>query len=217
MSRGFKSLKPDEFIQYVKDNHGKLVANPFFKNSHFYECDHNTLIIENTTENRVTLYFDREKYYRERDNLSRRRNQSPVKDKQSLIENIRDTRDELVRQLFSELNMKRPETLVSTDLAKMDRAIKKYGYENAFEKLTLNLIVFAGEYIREKRGGDWLVEPNPSYPKELEPIFVDGSSKRYSFELNVQLQKQFLEKGTIKMTGILKFALLPPVFKRTNR
>src|SRR5579859_3771287 len=209
----YRILDSVKFIQYIKDNHGKLIKNPYFKDCNFYECDNNTLVIENTIEKKATLYFDRQKYYLEMDKVVRREQRSPLKDKQGLIENIRLCKDELIQELFSELKVKRPENLNSTNLVELDSAIRKYGYENAYERLTLNLIVFSGEYIRETKGGYWLVQSNISYPSELDPVFIDSSGKRYDFAFNIQIQKQFLEKGKFKMADIIEFALLPQVFE----
>jgi hypothetical protein len=43
------------------------------------------------------------------------------------------------------------------------------------------IIIFCGEYIKEKKGGKWLVEPNKSYPSELMPVFVDSEVLRKFF------------------------------------
>ncbi len=42
MNKESKRLKSQEVDQYIKENHGKLVENPYFKHCNFYECDPNT-------------------------------------------------------------------------------------------------------------------------------------------------------------------------------
>jgi hypothetical protein len=105
--------------------------------------------------------------------------------------------------------MKRPEHLLSTDLSKMDAAIKKYGYKNAFQKLMLNMNVFCGECVREKKPGKWTYKDNAQHPGELIPVFVDNEGRNYEFEIFTRFFKQFYEFKKFSIKETVEFALLP--------
>jgi hypothetical protein len=167
------------------------------------------LIVENRMDKSVALYYDRKVYYEEMDEIMKAGRETPLKGKDELIMHIEQNKHALLTHLFTELKVKQPEKLHSVDLAAFDRAIKKYGYKHAFERLNLELIVFCGEYIREEHKGYWIAESNPSFPDEMIPLFIDRKGKKYDLDINNALQKTFLEKGKFSIAQIIQFALLP--------
>lgn len=205
--KSYKKLNTVEFNSYLKSNNGKLVANPYFKHCNFYECDNNTLIVENTIEKRATLYFDRIRYYKELDNIVKLRSESPLKKDREIIKSLEVNKDSLLRDFFDTLGLKQPESLIDIDLKLLDKKLKQYGYQRSFENLLLPLIVFAGEYIKEKKGGHWIIEIDRSYPSELVPVFVDSTGRREDFSISIQ--KDFIERKKINMHEVISFALLP--------
>lgn len=209
MNLKYKKFEGKEMDEYIKNNHGKLVENPYFKHCNFYECDNNTLIIENTIEKNATLYYNRSGYYADMEKIKLRQKGSPLKNQQTLVKNIDKNVDGIIENLFCELGLSQPTSIESVDLKELDHAINLYGYEKLYNQFYLSLVVFAGEYIKAKKGGEWIVENNKSYPSELTPILVDSSNRRYELEINNQIQKQFLEKGSFSIEKIIDFALLP--------
>jgi len=205
----FKRLNTIEFNSYLKSNNGKLVANPYFRHCNFYECDNNTLIVENTIEKRTTLYFDRLRYYKDLDNIIRLRSESSLKKDQEIIKSLELNKNRLLQDFFDSLGLRHPESLIDTDLKLLNKKLKQYGYQKSFENLLLPLIVFAGEYIKEKKGGHWIIENNKSHPSELEPVFIDSTGRRYDFEINIAIQKDFNERKKIDIEEVISFALLP--------
>lgn len=140
--------------------------------------------------------------------ILKRMTASPLKGLEDVIENIESNKEGLIGRLFTELGMTQPASLQDVDLKAMDTKIRKYGYRRASEDLYLPLIVFSGEYIRERKGGTWRVEKNPSYPTELRPVFVGSSGRNYSFEINLQIRKKLLGKGKFSIAQILEFSLI---------
>jgi hypothetical protein len=204
-----KKLTAEEFKVYIQQNHGKLTVLPFLKHCNFYECDSNTLIVENPIEKKYTLYLNRGQYYEKMDKISKQQAGTPLKDKQTIISKIDVNKDQLIDQLFQQIGIDYSSEKENIDLKLIDKKIKEYGYGKAYNDLLLNLIVFAGEYIRTKKGGSWVIERNKSYSSELMPVFVDNEGRKYDFDINIQMQKEFLEQGIISMENIIEMSLLP--------
>ena len=207
MKLKYKALKFKDLHSYVTEHNGKVVKNDYCNYCRYYECDDNILVIENTIDKMVTIYFDREKVYQqEKDNL-KWQNFNPLKNQQTLIFNVKNNHEIILSELFDILKMKKGSYLVNTDLDALNRAIKKYGFGNSIKNLYLNIIVFVGEYIREKRGGEWIVVEDPSFPSQVKPVFIDTENKNYDFEINILLLKNFNEKKNINVKDIIGFAL----------
>jgi hypothetical protein len=64
----------------------------------------------------------------------------------------------------------------------ISKKIKTCGIENTYNQLFFHLVIFCGEYIREKKDGHWEIQTKESYPNEIEPTFVDGNDHNYHFE-----------------------------------
>lgn len=153
MNLKFKNLKIKNLHAYLQTHHGVLVSNDYCNYCNYYECDDNVLVVENTIAKMATIYFNREKVYEDERKRKEMGNFNPFTSKQEIVKNIETQKELLIQELFRELNIKKEDHLSKIDLEKLNRKIKAYGYEKAIQRLYLNLIVFAGEYIREKRFG----------------------------------------------------------------
>ena len=204
-----KRLNAKNLKEFLESHHGRLVDNNYSSHCNYYECDDNILVIENTLAKDINIFYDREKVYEEERKIQERKNFNPLKNSQDLIFHLEDHKHIVLNELFDSLKMIKESTLSNVDLDSLNKAIKKYGYQNVIDKLYLNLVVFAGEYIREKYGGQWTIDKDRARPTQFEPIFRDSKNRDYRFEINYSILKSFNESRRLNMKQILEFALLP--------
>jgi len=209
----YKRLKAEEAKEYIKQHHGIKQQRPAAYFCNLYECDDNILIVENTKENKFTLYYDRTKYYAELMKSQRLINERPLLKQQPIIRDIKEQKTRLVSQLFSELGITQPDRLTKVDLKQLDKQLKAYGYEKAYYNLLLNLIVFCGEYVREYKAGNWVLQDDLRHPGEVIPVYVDSTGRKYEFWINTLLIRQYPETGKFDISSIIEGALQPEVFK----
>ena len=208
----YKRLKVPEALAYIAERNGIKKNHPFSSWSYVYECDDNTLIVENTKEKKFVLYYDGKKFYEGIEYSRRLIDNHPLSSEkeQIIILDIENNISSLLDELFSELNIKSSGKLNDIDIKEFDKKLKLYGYEKAYFNLMLSLIVFCGEYIREKRGGHWDIGADPL--GRMEPIYKDREGQEYSFLINIVLFRQF-ERNFFNITSLIEGALEPPIFK----
>lgn len=209
----YKRLKAEEAKHYIKKYNGFKKQHPSISWTYLYECDSNVLVLENTKENRYTLYYDRAKYYQEMEKTARLINERPLSKQQGIIKDIENQKAELLNSLFKDLNLVKPAKLNLVELKELDKKIKLYGYEEAYFNLLLNMLVFCGEYIREQKGGHWTVVSDAGNQGEVEPIFIDDNGKKYGFWINTLLIKGYMENEKISISDVISSALMPEIFK----
>lgn len=212
----YKLIEKKDFTEFLKKHHGKRVTNEYASDYvNYYECDDNTLVIENTKTLQIWVEYDREKFYEEKRKILKWNEFEPFLLKQTEIMKLPNSKEQLMNEFFHFLKLKKEYPLSNIDLKKVDKSIKAYGYEKAIENLYTNILVFAGEYIREKRGGDWTIrkDTQASDKSNYKPVFVDEKGKNYDFDLNVILLKTFFEKKRINIKQQIEFALLPNPFQ----
>lgn len=208
----YKRLKTSEALEYIEKDKVVKKNHPFSPWSYMYECDDNILIVENTKEKKFTLYYDRKKFYEDIEYTQRLINNHPLssKEEQAIILDIENNKSLLLDRLFSELDIKPSGQLNDIDLKEFDKKLKLYGYEKAYFNLMLNLIVFCGEYIRERKGGFWNIHSdNRGW---VEPVYKDKDGRDYSFEINTVLFRQF-EKNRFNISDLIDRAITPPIFQ----
>lgn len=208
-----KKLKYSNLGAFLKEHNGKQVSHNLGVLYKYYECDNNMLVVEIEKLNMATVYFDRNAVYAEDKKTAKWKMFNPLQGKQEIIKHIDDYIESLISELFTRLVLTRTAKLTQTSLMLFDKALKRYGYENALETLYLNLVVFAGEYVREVNGGKWVLEPDLAHPPQIMPVFVDEQDNKYGFAINTLLIKDFHLKGNIRLKRILDFALLPKIFE----
>jgi hypothetical protein len=208
-----KYLKPNEAKEYIAQHHGIKKQDPLIYYCNLYDCDNNTLVIESTKENRFILYYDKIKYYEFVKKYKRLKNERPLAKQQQVIRDIEGQKKILISQLFSQIKMAEPDNLSKVDLKKLNNKLREYGYENAYYNLLLNLIVFCGEYMREQKGGEWILQNDIQHPGEVLPVYMDSTGRRYDFWINNLLIRQYMENERFNIPAIIQSAMLPEIFK----
>lgn len=212
MKHKYKSLKREEALHYIQTHNGIFKKHPTFSYVNAYDCDDNTLVLENTKEKKYTLYYDRKKYYDDIKDIKELGDFNPLADKQDVIKNISVYKDTLLDQLYTKLAMPKPENLANLDLKKMDQNLELYGYKNAYTQLYLNLIIFCGEYIKAHKGGSWSVRPEGGHSNNFEPVYVDSTGEDYAFMINTLLAREYTEHRRMSVSKIIFSAMLPKIF-----
>jgi len=212
-----KSLKKKDLKEFLEKNHGTKVTNTFDESDYvnFYECDNNMLVIENTKAMQTWIVFDRKKFYEDQKKQQKWFAFKPFQMKQSEIKDLSNSKEKLMNEFFDSLKVTRTFPISNIDLNKVNQAIKGYGYEKAIENLYTNLIIFMGEYVKEKRSGDWVIKRDESVTRDInyKPVFVDEKGKDYDYDFNVVLLKTFYEKKKIDIKQQIEFSLLPNPFQ----
>lgn len=203
-------LKKNALAAFLKDHHGKEVKNEFTSDYvHYYECDDNRVVIENTKAGMIWIEADRSAYYAEKRDVLKWQAFDPYGSKQQEIKSVGIDSHALILDLYEKLSIKPQDSIRMEDLATLDKAIKKYGYERAIESLYVNLIVFAGEFVKHYRGGQWILESVHNIPGEamMKPVFVDSRHKNYDFDFNILLLRTFIEKRKFSIQKLIQSAV----------
>jgi hypothetical protein len=213
MNTQYKTIKRKELNEFLHTHHAKKLLNRIPDYVHYYECDNNILVVDNTKANNIAVYYDREKVYSEELWVQKWKDFNPFKSKQSQILAMPKTKDELMNELFDSLKLSRTSQISGLDLTTMNKAIKIYGYDKVIENLYTNLVVLGGEYVKEKRGGDWRIMKSKNYSSTYEPMFIDKQGNDYSFWLNHNIIKSFNQKRSFDFKQCIEFALINNPFK----
>jgi hypothetical protein len=213
-----KLLKEPEIDNYIRDNNGELTDNVVllaYANAperkgflDYYEFDDGSLLLvmKQLTGRRATLYYDKDAYVKNMIKIREWNTNTPLGKQQDIIQNLSQNIQPLLNELYLKLKLEAAKT-TDVDLNEIDKAIKKYGYEKAYEDLFLNLIVFCGEYLKVRLGGGWITEK--SKKNELVPIFIDGEKRRH--ELNSWIEKDIKKNGKFSMEVIIGVELNGPM------
>jgi hypothetical protein len=217
-----RELTVKEFEEIKKNNELREVfIGPTFSPLRYFELGDHELIFERTSPliNRVeySIIYDRHRYY---DNLKRMEdmnNAPPYGCSQELIKTLPSSTHEILEDFFQKINFQRPAKLSEINIKKLQLKINAYNKDRAYYDLTIGLIVFCGEYLREKRGGHWEVKEARSLKgMYLSPSYVDQTGRDYDFWINGAVVGWFKkwyrgERANTSISEILTFASRPEI------
>lgn len=219
-----KAIKEQEIDAYIQKYNGKLTENEILLSYmeaperkgyvEYYELDNGGLlfVVKQLVGRSATLYEDKVAYIKNKAKLNEWNSRTPLDKHQEKIMNLSKHIQPLLNELYAALKMDSDTPVKDVDLGKLDKAIKKYGYDRAYEDLFLHLIVFGGEYIKSQKGGRWITEK--SEKDELVPVFNDGEKGLHN--LDFWIEKDFKKKGKIDMKTIILSQLHGPLPVSTN-
>jgi hypothetical protein len=213
MNLEHKRIKQTDLTNFLMENNGKLLVDTESDYVKLYECDNNMLVVENIKAKQITLYFDRNRYFKSKAAVIKKSDLNPLKSMQIQILGLPNSKTNLINELFDSLKITPVTPLSAINLKTFNNAIKKYGYDKAIQNLYVNIIVFAGEYVKEYKGGHWVIKKSKQYPNYCEPIFIDETGIDYSFWLNHSILKDFNTKDSFNIEKLLEFSLLPNFIK----
>lgn len=207
----YKIIKNKDLSNFIAENNCELLVNKEGDYINYYGCDNNMLVVENCKAKQIAVYYNRDQYFKIKEDTIAKSQFNPLRSKQKEIMSLPESEKKFICELSDSLKITLAEPFSNINLKTVNNAIKKYGYIKAIQNLYINIIIFAGEYVRAHKGGHWIIQKSKQYPNDYEPIFIDETGKDYSFWFNHSILKDFNTRDSFNLERLIKYSLAPNV------
>lgn len=185
LSREHKSYHKLTYTDYENDPNGNDINYYVFENK-------DLIIEEKNKENIITVYDDELSLYENLNDTSKKALTGSFFGKRKIVEKLDLYNNIVLDELFQKLCLDKEKKLRNVDLKLFNQALEDFGYNECLNNLYLHLIVFTGEYLKEKYNtGHWEFERIKIHPFESIPHFV-FNKKDLAFAINASIHKNLI-------------------------